>query len=335
MPAGVKILVRSPNWVGDAVMALPVARALKGSCPDCQVHVWAKPWVAPVWERHPDVERIVPWGTSLGALRRERYHTAVILPNSFSSAWLAWRAGCGQRVGYATELRAWLLTRAAAWGTEQEQWPRPKAYLALARLAGADADLCESWRFDLKVTDAELARADERLGPKSGPLVGLAPGSVALSRRWPAERYAELAGRLIRQGKRVVLIGSPGDREAALAVERLAGAPLLNLAGQTGLREVMAVIRRLDALVSNDSGAMHLAYAQNVPVLVLQGAADSRVTGPFGASGRILRDNSVACAPCVRNECRPGHLDCMLKLTVNQVEQALLSLLSAGSVKNA
>lgn len=331
----VKILVRSPNWVGDAVMALPVARALKGTCPDCEVHVWAKPWVAPVWENHPDVSRIISWQAGVSALRREHYDRAVILPNSFSSAWLAWRAGCKQRVGYAADFRGWLLTRAVAWEPAMAAWPRPKVYLHLARHAGADPDLCEDWRMELRVTPAELGRADALLGPRAGLLVGLAPGSVARSRRWPADRYAALANRLLGQGHAVVLVGSAGDQDAALAVERHARAPLLNLAGRTTLREAAAVIRRCDALVSNDSGAMHLAYSQGVPVLVLQGAADYRVTGPFGPSGRVLRDASLACAPCVRNTCRPGHLQCMLNLTVDQVEKELCELLHPGSRSHA
>jgi heptosyltransferase II len=331
----IKILVRSPNWVGDAVMALPVARALKGSCPDCEVHILAKPWVAPIWEQHPDVSRIVPWSAGVRTWRREKYDRAVILPNSFSSAWLAWRAGCKQRVGYATEGRGWLLTRAVAWEPALETWPRPKVYLNLARHAGADADLCEEWRIELRLTPAELSRADQLLGPGTGALVGLAPGAIAKSRRWPADRYAALAGRLLRQGLRVALLGSAGDQDVARTVERQAQAPLLNLAGRTTLREAAAVIRRCDALVSNDSGAMHLAYSQGVPVLVLQGAADPRVTGPFGPSGRVLRDASLECAPCVRNECGPGHLKCMLNLTVDQVEAELGHLLPTAPRSHA
>lgn len=326
-----KILVRSPNWVGDAVMATPVPRALKGTYPACQIHVWAKSWVAPVWERHPDVDQVialdVPGRKSLvrmcgqlGDLRKEHYDLVLILPNSFSSAWLGFWTGGRKRVGYATDTRGWLLTQALAWTDSMRHVARPQVYLNLARQAGADVDLCEQWNFTLRVSNEELSRADALLQPSSpGRLVGLAPGSVAKSRRWPIDRYAQLADRLTAQKHRVVLLGSRSDQEVARSVERRAKGPVINLAGKTSLRDAMAVIRRLDLLVSNDSGAMHLAYAQHVPVLVLQGAADPRATGPFANNSAVLRDEDLSCAPCVQNECGPKHLKCMKNLALDRV----------------
>ncbi len=326
-----KILVRSPNWVGDAVMATPVPRALKGTHPACQIHVWAKSWVAPLWERHPDVDKIITLDDTsrkslvrmcgqLHSLRKEQYDLVLILPNSFSSAWLAFWTGSRKRVGYATESRRWLLSQPVAWTDSMRHVARPQVYLNLARQAGADVDLCEQWNFTLRVSQEELSRADALLGrQQNGRLVGLAPGSVAKSRRWPVDRYAQLAERLSAQKHQVVLLGSHSDQEVARSVERRAKAPLLNLVGKTSLREAMAVIRRLDLLVSNDSGAMHLAYAQRVPLIVMQGAADPRVTGPFASNSQVLRDQSLACAPCVQNECAPKHLKCMKNLTLDLV----------------
>jgi ADP-heptose:LPS heptosyltransferase len=157
--------------------------------------------------------------------------------------------------------------------------------------------------------------------------VGLAPGSVALSRRWPAERYARLSDRLVQAGCRVVLLGSGADAETARAVASQAKFPPLILAGRTNLREAFAVVSCLALLVSNDSGAMHEAYAQGVPVLVLQGAADPRVTGPFGARSRNLRAEGLDCAPCVRNEC-PRGLECMLAISVEQAFTAASEMLA-------
>jgi heptosyltransferase II len=346
MPPAQKILIRSPNWVGDAVMATPVPRALKRTQPGCRVHVLAPRWAAPVWEQHPDVDRIIlanpegrgGWRTWPGlvlALRRERYDLALILPNSFSSAWLAFWAGAQQRVGYAGQQRGWLLTqRVAPFGSEAHI-ARPQAYLTLARRAGADVDLTQEWIFTLRTSSEERARAEELLAPLgSGLRIGLAPGSVAPSRRWPVERFAELGDRLAAAGRQVLLVGSRADEPAARAVAEKMRKQPLNLAGRTSLREAIAVIRGLDLLVSNDSGSMHLAYAQGVPVLVLQGAADARVTGPFGAGSCALRADHVACAPCVRNDCPRQDLACMTGISVDAVWKAVTEMLVEKKAKS-
>jgi heptosyltransferase II len=325
-----KILLRSPNWVGDAIMATPVPGALKRAWPASRVHVLARPWAAPVWEHHPEVEKIIvlgDGGASPGSLRAEKYDLGLVLPNSFSSAWLAWRAGCRARVGYAAEHRTWLLTVRVPWTAAARAAARPQTYLDLARAAGAGETAGGEFKFTLALTLAEGERARALLGGEDGrPWVGLAPGSVAPSRRWPAERYAQLADRLAAHGCRVVLIGSGADAAEAQSVAARMQHPPLILAGKTKLREALAVISRLALLVSNDSGSMHAAYAQGVPVLVLQGAADPNVTGPFGPSGRVLRAAGLDCAPCVRNECTRG-LECMLAISVEQAWDAAAGLL--------
>ncbi|NTV53308.1 MAG: glycosyltransferase family 9 protein, partial [Candidatus Firestonebacteria bacterium] len=216
-----KILLRSPNWVGDAIMATPVPRLLRQTWPACRIHVLAKPWTAPVWEQHPDVEKIIPLaqgraagGAQLRELRGEKYDLGLVLPNSFSAAWLTFRAGCRERVGYATEHRGWLLTRRLPWSRAVREGARPQAYLRLAQAAGGGGTEVQERPFILQVTPAELAHAAELMGNMDRrPWVGLAPGSVASSRRWPAERFARLADRLRQNGCRVVLVGSGADAQ--------------------------------------------------------------------------------------------------------------------------
>ncbi len=339
MPAP-KILLRSPNWVGDAVMATPVPAALARAWPGSRIHVWAKPWVAPLWEHHPDVERIVEFaprgrrgiGSWLEAarLRRERYDLGLVLPDSFSSAWLMLWAGPRQRVGHAAQGRGFCLTRAVSRPAQPQ--PRPQTYLELVAAAGAQADPARNWAFTLIVTDEEKQRAAAKLGPAraGGKRVGLAPGSVAPSRRWPLARYAELADRITAAGHQVCLLGSRQDEAAARFVAERLRPPAQILAGQTSLREVMAVIRNLDLVVSNDSGAMHLAYGLGVPVVVLQGAADPRVTGPFGPNSRTVRALGVTCAPCVLNRCPKPSLECMDNITVEEAWNAMADWLTPG-----
>lgn len=323
-----KILLRSPNWVGDAVMATPVPRALKRTWPQCRIHVLARSWVAPVWEQNPDVERILVVGSPearASVLRRERYDLALVLPDSFSAAWLAFLSGAKRRVGHAAEGRGLLLTRAVRRAPDHS--PRPQVYLDLAQTAGAAP--AREWGFILRVSPEELARADALLGARgAGKRVGLAPGSVAPSRRWPEDRYAALADRLAEMGHQAVLLGGPNDADLAARVADLCRHRPRVLAGATTLREAIAVTKRLDLVVSNDSGAMHLAYAQGVPVLVLQGAADGRVTGPFGPAGHVLRADGPDCAPCVRNTCDRKDLACMTGISLDAVWTAVRDLLS-------
>ncbi len=334
----VNILFRSPNWVGDAVMATPALRAWKQAFPNTRVHVLAKRWVAPVWENNPDVARIVflddpqsgP-GEVYRTLRHENYALALVLPNSFSSAWMAFWSGSRKRVGYATQHRSWLLTTRVPWvrGTQREA--RPRTYLRLVEAAGATGASEAPLSFALGVTEVEAAHAAEILNAPAGKkIIGLAPGSVALSRRWPVERYAQLADRLAERGYAVVLVGSASDALIAQRVVEQARFKPRILAGTTGLREAIAITRHLDCLISNDSGAMHLAYPQGVPVVVLQGAADPNETGPFGPRSRTVRASEpLDCAPCVRNECVRG-LECMLGISVERVMDAVEDLLRVG-----
>lgn len=327
-----KILVRSPNWVGDAVMATPVPRALKRTQPHAKVHVLAKSWVAPVWERHPDVDRVIVmnpggrrgfwnWLRLVWLLRREHYNLTLILPGSFSSAWLAFWGGCAQRFGYAGQHRGWLLTHGLVWKSGFQSLARPQVYLNIARAAGADLDVSQEWVFTLRLSNEELSWAEAELGerPGSGLRIGLAPGSVAQSRRWPSRQFAVLADRLAEAGHQVLLLGSPADRSVAEEVARQSRTRPKVWAGRTSLRQAMALIRRLDVLVSNDSGAMHLAYAQNVPAVVVQGAADFRVTGPFGPNSQVVRSEQLDCVPCVRNECPRNDQACMETISMDQV----------------
>jgi heptosyltransferase II len=326
--------------VGDAVMATPVLGALRRAWPRARVHVLARAWAAPVWERQPGVEQVIVldapgqglgrWWRLVRRLRRERYDLALVLPNSFAAAWLAYWSGARERVGYATEGRSALLTRAVPWGREAQHRARPQAYLDLAAAAGAKAKGAQTWEFSLRPTPQELARARALLGnPGRGRRIGLAPGSVASSRRWPEDRYAALADRLAAAGHQVFLLGGAGDVPIAERVAQKTKRPPKVLAGTTSLREAISVTRCLDLVVSNDSGAMHLAYAQGVPVLVLQGAADPKVTGPFGPAGRVLRADGPECAPCVRNDCERQDLACMTGITVEMAWAEVRKMLGA------
>ncbi len=352
-----KVLLRTPNWIGDAVLALPAAAALAGR-PGWRLTLLAPPPVHPVYARLPGATllpldprvRTLPQAWSLARAIAADDEVGIVLPRSFSSALVLRLAGLPRRIGRSGQGRDALLTEAlppppapfrplppadgvdpaehdpartpAAAG--DDRFHRWRDYAELAERVLAEP-VPERYPLHVPVRSAEeaehlLAGADGR-----GPLVGLNPGSAAPARRWPAERYVEL-GRGLRQrlDARVVVFGGPRETELAGAVAgAIPGA--LALAGLAGLETLMACLRRLDLLVTNDTGPMHLAAALGTPLIELAGAGDERVTGPRGDRVRILRER-LFCSPCVRNVC-PFDLECMRALTVARVEAAALDLL--------
>jgi len=336
-----KILLRSPNWVGDTVMATPVSHLLRHNFPQAKIHILAKPWVAPLWENNPAVDKIIildrkkdndflGWFKLVRSLQQEKYNTIINLPNSFSSAWLSFWLGAKNNIGYATELRDLLLTKKLSWTSLEKITPRPAVYIKLLSLLNSGLVYSgNKWPFIVAAKEDELVKAEEILSTQGqGLKIGLAPGAVAKSRRWPWERYIQLSEILTSQGKQVIILGSKQDKVLADKITVKLGNKVLNLAGKTTLREAIAIIKKLDLLVSNDSGNVHLAYAQNIPVLVLRGAGDDRVTGPFGEKSFKLRADKVACAPCVRNVCPYKDFPCMTKITVKQVVDKIAEIIA-------
>jgi heptosyltransferase-2 len=351
------VLLRTPNWIGDAVLALPAAAALAGR-PGWRLTLLAPPPVQAVYAGLPGAillpldprARTLPQAWSVARAIAADDDVGIVLPRSFSSALVLRLAGLPRRVGRSGQGRGALLTEALP-PPPAPLRPLPPAdevdpaeHDAARTRAAAGDDRLHRWRdyaelvehvleepvrerYPLHVPARSDAEAEGLLAGAGGrgPLVGLNPGSAAPSRRWPAERYAEL-GRGLRQrlDARVVVFGGPRETDLAGAVAgAIPGA--MSLAGPAGLERLMACLRRLDLLVTNDTGPMHLAAALGTPLIELAGAGDERVTGPRGDRVRILRER-LFCSPCVRNVC-PYGLECMRALTVARVEAAVLDLL--------
>lgn len=338
-----KILVRATNWIGDAVMSIPALDALRVQFPDADITVLAKPWVSDVYDRHPAINRQIVYdaekehrGTRgfaglIARLREERFDTAILLPNAFHAAWLAWRVRVPVRVGYAREGRALLLTTAVEALPPAAYGHQAYYYLHLLFRAGLIARP-ESPRpleeVRLFVQPEEKAWAERYLASLAlqGPrfLIGVAPGAAyGPAKRWPAARFAEVADRLIAALSADVLIfGSRGEKALA---EDVAGdmkhTPSI-VAGETTLRQSMALLEQCRLVVSNDSGLMHVAASLGVPVISIFGSTDPGATGPLGPFARILQ-NPVPCSPCGLRVC-PIDFRCMEGLSVDTVYRAAL-----------
>lgn len=310
--APARLLIRAPNWLGDAVMALPALGGVRAAFPRAHITIAAVPAVAPIFEEEtpaaPDAVVAVAASGEAAALAAGRFDAALLLPNSFRAAWTARQAGVPERWGYAANLRGWMLTRAV---------PRPAPhthqtayYAALVRglgLAAAD----EPPR--LIVRAATRARAAALLAahrvPAGAAVVGFAPGAAGgHAKRWPPRRVAEVIARLAAErGATCVLVGAAADRDAAREIE--SGLPpsagIVDLVGRTDLRLLAGVLAHCDAFVSNDSGGMHLAAAIGVPVTAVFGPTDDRVTAP--PAGHDVLIHQVFCRPCMLRDCPIDH----------------------------
>jgi heptosyltransferase-2 len=331
--APARLVIRAPNWLGDAVMALPAMEAIRRALPDSYISVAAIPSLAPLFEEdtgaRPDTVIAADKKHEAAALRAGDFNATLLLPNSFRAAWVARRAGIAERWGFSSNLRALLLTKSVQ---------RPKGvvhqsayYLDLARGLGFEGQAGEPW---VKVKPRGVARAtalfEEHGVTSSAPLVGFAPGAAyGHAKRWPPSRVADTIARLSRErGATCVLVGAASDRDSGREIESSLPPDVraINLIGRTNLREFAGVLARCRAFVSNDSGAMHLAAAVGVPVVAIFGPTNERVTAPLGAHDVLV--HQVFCRPCMLRDCPIDHR-CMKGITVASVFDAVSRRLEA------
>jgi heptosyltransferase-2 len=317
-------------------MALPAIAALRAAFADRTLVVAAIGSIAPIFEEGTaaaqDELLTMDKRTEAESLRGARADLAVLLPNSFRTAWVCRQAGIRERWGYKAHGRGLLLTRGVSRPGRMHQ---AAYYRHLVEALGLPApDVVPR----IAVTPATRARA-ERFLEQAGvnrtvPLVGIAPGAAyGHAKRWPPRRVAELVARLGQRGAETVLVGAAGDREAGREIESAlpAGARVVNLIGRTDLRLLAGLAAACRVFVSNDSGAMHLAAAAGVPVAAMFGPTDDRVTAPLGDHDVII--HQVFCRPCLLRECPIDHR-CMRGITVDAVFDAVARRLDTPCAGN-
>ncbi len=331
------VLVRGVNWIGDAVMTIPALRAMKRSLPGTRLSLLVKPWVAPLFERDPDVDEIITYSGEFkglsgkfrlaGLLREHKFGMAMLFQNAFDAALLSFLAAIPRRIGYSRDGRGWLLTDPVAFDDQAGSLHHIQYYLNLVRKAGFEGEADVPWIFlDL----SERLKARDMLKGLKRPIVALNPGATyGSSKRWPTSRFADVAGKVEQVlGGSVVLMGGPGEAvmadEIFKAMDPLLTGPhaFLNLAGSTSLRDAIAVISECDVLVTNDSGPMHIGCAVGTPVVAIFGSTSRAQTGPLGA-GDIVIGKQLACSPCFQRECKKNNLKCMDLISSEEVFEAV------------
>jgi len=337
-----RFVIRAPNWLGDAVMAIPAMAALRAAYPVSHLTIATPASVAPLFTEKtpvaPDAVLALDGGRAgVDALKAGHFDACVLLPNSFRSAWDARSAGIRERWGFRSSGRGWMLTRAVRKPGRREVVHQAEYYRALVRGLGLN---CGNRAPEISATSDSLERADALLRqhrwPGDARYFAVMPGAAyGQAKQWPAERMAETAARLVRErGRRCVVLGAASDRPAARAIESwlrehapLEAPLVLDLTGQTSLGALLGLLSRAELCVSNDSGGMHVAAALGRPVVAIFGPTDERVTRPLG--DHAVLTESVFCRPCMLRDCPIDHR-CMKRITVDRVVEAATSRLGAA-----
>ncbi len=334
-PGGV--LVVGPAWVGDMVMAQSMLQLLRRRAPEQPIDMLAPAWSHGLIARMPEVREALRLDAGHGelallarlrlghALRARRYARAIVLPRAWKAALVPFAAGIPLRTGQAGEFRYGLVNDVRRFSRDAHRRTATR-FASLATPRGETAPTGADIPFpQLRVDVAnrerllrELALATDR------PVIGIAPGAeYGASKRWPAEHYRELAGRLVAEGHAVWAFGSAKDAAAATAAAPpQAGPHYVNLCGRTELADVVDLVSLTAGVVANDSGLMHLAAATGRRTVGLFGSTSPEHTPPRAAQARVLTLR-LACSPCFARECPLGHHACLRELAAGTVHAAL------------
>jgi len=317
-----RILIRSSNWLGDAVMSVPAVRAIKNGRPDAQITMVAPAKIAPMWKLIPEVDAIIPLPTGsllsvVSELKRgPAFDAAILLPNSPRVALESWLSGIPRRAGYCGHWRRWLLNQTVP----EPRKPGPLEhhslrFLRIARECGAETSSNEQPIFNIQIAGAHQPMK-----------IGLCPGAeYGPAKRWLPERFGEVAAKISgRSSAQWILFGTKNDMSIGDQITAAIGDHCVNRIGQTTLDQLIDELRGCRLVLTNDTGTMHVAALLGVPVVAIFGSTEPRLTGPLG-NGHIILRHHVECSPCFLRKC-PIDFRCMKAVTSQEVSDAVLSI---------
>lgn len=330
-----RILVRTPNWLGDAVLSLPAIEALGKVYPKASITFLAHKRIAALFHLEAKEREVItydPQGEHRGVrglarlvrdLKRRGYDLAIVFPHSFSSAWMVFLAGIRHRAGYIAEGRGRLLTLGVPVPRDYRRRHLSESYLDLVRALGSMGQSSEP-HLDLapgiKSEGREFLRAQGV--PQDAKLIGFGPGATyGDAKRWDVPRFGDLGKKLTREGFKILLLGVKEEHLLCERIRKGIGDGAVNLAGSTDLRQLAGVLTRCRAFVSNDTGVMHLAAALGIPVVGLFGSTSPEWTRPLGRAKVIYKH--PWCSPCFARTCPDGSRRCWKAIGVEEVLAAV------------
>lgn len=338
-----RILLIKPSAIGDVVHALPILNLLRLRFPSAYIAWLVTPACAALLEGHRQLDEVIlfhrrqfGWknpGAAAGIwklsrlLKKEKFDLVIDLQGLFRSAWLGWQTGSATRVGFAAAREfAWIFYnhRIADAAGHKDPLRTGHRHAIERYLDLAEALSCarSPVTFEFPISEADRDWAHGQTDPL-GPYAVLSPGSNWVTKRWPVQRFAELAKKLRAQYKySIVAAGTPNESDLARQIE-----PDLNLAGKTNLRQLIALLERASLVVCNDSGPMHIAAALGRPLVSLFGPTNPELTGPYGRPETVVRLD-IPCSPCLSRTC--SHQSCLQLL-----QTAPVASLAAAQLRSA
>lgn len=340
-----KILIRSTNWIGDAVMTTPAVRTIRENFPDSEISILVLPWVSDIFRFSPRIDTIITYdkkGRHQGLagkwrlakeLRVHNFDCAILLQNAFEAALITTLAQIPCRGGYTTDARGLLLSNGVRRSAAIHKKHQVHYYQEMVQGLGLQPsdDALELFIPEsLQQTTKEKLRFVTNGNIESTPLIGFNPGAAyGPAKRWPAQKYADLARAICSHREAYIAVfGTAADNEAAQCIKQSVRDPdrVLDYTGKTNLIEAMALIEQCNAFVTNDSGLMHVAAALKVPLAAIFGSTDHIATGPFSDNNIIIR-KPLPCSPCKQTHCPEKHLRCLKEITPEEVFTAVTGLL--------
>jgi heptosyltransferase-2 len=347
-----RVLIIAPNWIGDAVMSLPLIKKIKDS--DCQIDVLVTPWVAPVYEACEDVNQVISGNFLHGKLqlplrwkisrllKKSGYSSCYILPNSWKSLIIPIFAGISKKIAYVGESRTIFLSRALP---NPDRTSRPSMvghYLSLAseKLSVDSNNLSDQFTPHLTIKPHILIASKQVLAnylPNCSRFFILAPGAeFGPAKQWPSKHFGNVANLLLDQYKDsgILILGSKKD--SSIADQILYGlhsqhlSRIQNLCGKIPLIEAMGLLSMAKGLISNDSGMMHIGAALQIPQIAIFGSSDPSHTPPLSKKASIMY-LGLDCSPCHQRKCPLGHTNCLVQISPDSVfKQFNIALATEG-----
>ncbi len=333
------IIIRMPNWLGDLVMATPVLEDLRRRFPNAKITAMCVEHLANLLEHNPHIDRIFSFSRPSGwlhhahhiqviePLRCENYDLGILLTNSLSSAWWFWRGHIERRLGYVGHWRRGLLTKALAYPQNIATQHLVITYKQLLKPLGMTiSDTMPALYFsDEESSEVETLLRNHGVG-EGDTIIGINPGAAFGSAKcWLPDRFKDLTQRLaLDSTQKIVYFGDHAGTELVNDICHNMPDNVINLAGKTSIRELCALIRRCNILITNDSGPMHVAAAVGTAPLALFGSTSDVKTGPYKL-GRVIHKR-VECSPCYKRVC-PIDFRCMKRIEVDEVYETTMEML--------